>query len=126
MFLGDVIRFSIAARAEERGLEPLKEVLENFGGWPVVIGDAWDDTDFVWYEMIYKFRQVGYSIDYFVDFSVTADLKNSTTRIIDVIQETLSTFFHIFYQRFLLNSSTKRRSACPVASTSSKASTTRT
>jgi hypothetical protein len=33
---------------------------------------------------IYKFRLAGYSIDYFVDFSVTTDLKNSTSRIIDV------------------------------------------
>ena len=34
--------------------------------------------------MIYKFRRVGFSIDYFVDFSVTTDLKNSTSRVIDV------------------------------------------
>lgn len=72
------------ARAEELGLEPLKEILQQFGGWPVVVGDSWDDSNFVWYEMIYKFRRTGYSIDYFVDFSVTTDLKNSTTRTIDV------------------------------------------
>ena len=71
--------------AEERGLKPLQEILKEFGGWPVVIGDSWDESSFVWTEMIYKFRRVGYSIDYFVDFSVTTDLKNSTTRVIDVI-----------------------------------------
>lgn len=71
-------------RAEEVGLAPLKEVLEQFGGWPVVVGDSWDDSTFVWTDMIYKFRLAGYSIDYFVDFSVTTDLKNSTSRIIDV------------------------------------------
>ena len=49
-----------------------------------MVGDSWDESQFVWYEMIYKFRKVGYSIDYFVDFSVTTDLKNSTSRIIDV------------------------------------------
>lgn len=76
-------------RVEERGLEPLKEILAGFGGWPVVVGDNWDESSFVWYEMIYKFRKVGYSIDYFVDFSVTTDLKNSTTRIIDLDQATL-------------------------------------
>jgi len=59
-------------------------VLDKFGGWPVVVGDSWDEEEFVWYEMIYKFREVGYSIDYFVDFSIVADLKNSTSRVIDV------------------------------------------
>ncbi|EFX65281.1 hypothetical protein DAPPUDRAFT_333347 [Daphnia pulex] len=77
-------------RAEERvGLAPLKEVLDQFGGWPVVVGDSWDDSTFVWTDMIYKFRLAGYSIDYFVDFSVTTDLKNSTSRIIDLDQATL-------------------------------------
>ena len=72
------------ARAEEKGLQPLKDVLHGFGGWPVVVGDAWDEDAFVWYEMIYKFRKVGYSVDYFIDFSITVDLKNSTFRTIDV------------------------------------------
>ena len=72
------------ARAEEKGLEPLQEVLDEFGGWPVTMGDNWDEDDFVWYEMIYKFRKMGYSIDLFIDFSVTTDLKNSTWRTIDV------------------------------------------
>lgn len=76
-------------RAEEAGLAPLKEVLDQFGGWPVVVGDSWDDSTFVWTDMIYKFRLAGYSIDYFVDFSVTTDLKNSTSRTIDLDQATL-------------------------------------
>lgn len=59
-------------------------MLDKFGGWPVVVGDSWNEEEFVWYEMIYKFREVGYSIDYFVDFSIVADLKNSTSRVIDV------------------------------------------
>lgn len=50
----------------------------------MVVGDDWDEESFVWYEMIYKFRKVGYSVDYFIDFSITADLKNSTFRTIDV------------------------------------------
>jgi hypothetical protein len=71
-------------RAEEAGLAPLKEVLDQFGGWPVVVGDSWNDRTFVLTDMIYKFHVAGYSIDYFGDFSVTTDLKKSTSRIIDV------------------------------------------
>ena len=38
------------------------------------------------YDMIYKFRREGYSVDYLVDFSVTTDLKNSSWRIMDLDQ----------------------------------------
>ena len=38
------------------------------------------------YEQVYKFREYGYSVDYFVDFSVTTDLKNSSWRILDLDQ----------------------------------------
>jgi hypothetical protein len=55
-------------RAEEVGLAPLKEVLDQFDGWPIVVGDSWNDRTFVWTYMIYKFHVAGYSIDYFVDF----------------------------------------------------------
>ena len=73
-----------AARAEELGLQPLKEILQEFGGWPVVQGDSWDEESFVWYNNVYEFRRVGYSIDYLIDFSITTDLKNSSYRTIDV------------------------------------------
>ena len=35
-------------RLEEKGLEPLKEMLARFGGWPVVEGDQWDEEAFNW------------------------------------------------------------------------------
>ena len=70
--------------AEERGLQPLQDILKEFGGWPVVVGDSWEESSFEWTEVIYKFRRVGYSIDYFVDFSVTTDQKNTSARVIDV------------------------------------------
>ena len=34
---------------ERIGLKPLKEILEYFGGWPVVSGDKWDEEAFDWY-----------------------------------------------------------------------------
>ena len=46
--------------AEEKGLKPLQEILKEFGGWPVVVGDNWNESNFEWAEMIYKFRRVGY------------------------------------------------------------------
>ena len=38
---------------------------------------------------MYQFRDIGYSVDYFFDFSVTTDLKNSSWRILDIDQPSL-------------------------------------
>lgn len=46
--------------------------------------NQWNETEFNWKESVYKFRKMGYSVDYFIDFSIGVDLKNSTKRIIDV------------------------------------------
>ncbi|XP_043263785.1 neprilysin-2 isoform X2 [Colletes gigas] len=74
---------------EQQGLEPLLKILQNLGGWPVLEGDDWNDDAFDWKESVYKFRKTGYSVDYFIDFSVGVDLKNSTRRIIDLDQASL-------------------------------------
>ena len=36
-------------RLEEIGLAPLRELLEKFGGWPVVDGDSWSEDSFDWF-----------------------------------------------------------------------------
>lgn len=75
-------------KIEEMGLEPIKKIINDLGGWPVLLGpdEAWVDTNYIWYEQVYKFRKYGYSVDYFIDFSVTTDLKNSSWRILDLDQ----------------------------------------
>ncbi|XP_039763286.1 neprilysin-2 isoform X2 [Pararge aegeria] len=74
---------------EARGVKPLLEMIERLGGWPVLLGDTWDDSTFTWDESVYKFRSAGYSVDYFLDFSISVDVKNSTKRIIDLDQASL-------------------------------------
>lgn len=70
---------------EERGLKPILDMLQRLGGWPVLDGDKWDeDGKFNWKDSVYRFRDAGYSVDYFLDFSIGVDLKNSTIRTIDV------------------------------------------
>lgn len=73
---------SIAA-IEARGVQPLLEMLLRLGGWPVLQGDTWNERSFSWEESVYRFREAGYSVDYFLDFSISVDVKNSTKRIID-------------------------------------------
>lgn len=76
--------FIIIALIEERGLDHVKILLKKLGGWPVLEGTEWNVGEFTWLQSVYKFRDAGFSVDYFIDFSVTTDLKNSTKRTIDV------------------------------------------
>ncbi|KAK7071727.1 NEDD8 protease nep2 [Halocaridina rubra] len=76
-------------RIEQRGVEPLQEILELMGGWPVVEGENWDASSFNWNTNIYINRKLGYSLDYIFDFSVTTNIKNSSWRIIDIDQPPL-------------------------------------
>lgn len=62
----------------------MREVLKNLGGWPLLEAEKWNEGEFDWRKSVYKFRRHGYSVDYFMDFSVGVDVKNSTKRIIDV------------------------------------------
>ncbi|CRK97823.1 CLUMA_CG011199, isoform A, partial [Clunio marinus] len=74
---------------EERGLEPLLNIHESMGGWPLLKGDSWDEKAWSWQKSVRDFRKRGYSPDYILDFSVGTDLKNSTRRIIDIDQAAL-------------------------------------
>ncbi|XP_061704428.1 neprilysin-2 isoform X3 [Cydia pomonella] len=74
---------------EARGTAPLLEMLRRLGGWPVLEGTAWNENAFSWEKSVYKFRAAGYSVDYFFDFSIGVDVKNSTKRIIDLDQASL-------------------------------------
>lgn len=65
-------------------MQPLLDMLKRLGGWPVLDGDSWDEKSFSWEKSVYNFRDAGYSVDYFLDFSISVDVKNSTKRIIDV------------------------------------------
>ncbi|CAL1682614.1 unnamed protein product [Lasius platythorax] len=74
---------------EERGLQPLLNNLRKLGGWPVLDAERWNEGDFTWKDAVYRFRRLGYSVDYFIDFGVSVDLKNNSRRLIDLDQAAL-------------------------------------
>lgn len=72
-------------RIEERGVEPTLRLAEKFGGWPVLVGDAWDpDAKWSWVETVHRFAEDGLSTAYIFTLSVQTDLLNSSRRTLDV------------------------------------------
>lgn len=69
---------------ENDGLNTMKKYLNRFGGWPVLEENWNDDNTFNWTNMLFKFRDNGFSVSYLFDVSVMADLVNSTQLVIYV------------------------------------------
>lgn len=70
---------------EEVGVKPYLKIVEQLGGWPVVVGDDWNkNEDWSWAQTIGEFSKIGYETNQIIDFAISIDLKNSTKRIVDV------------------------------------------
>ncbi|XP_008202440.2 neprilysin-2-like [Nasonia vitripennis] len=77
------------AQIEKTSDNDFREILKKLGGWPVLEGKSWDESSFDWKKAVYKFRNTGYSIDYFIDFEVEVDMKNNSRRVINLDQASL-------------------------------------
>lgn len=69
---------------EQRGNAPLTDLLNEYGGWPVVKGDEWNEAGWDWLDVIKRYRQGGLDTNILFSFTVTNNLKNTTTRVLDV------------------------------------------
>ncbi|KAL7013331.1 hypothetical protein ACKWTF_015335 [Chironomus riparius] len=74
---------------EDRGIKPLTDIHNKFGGWPVVKGTSWDESSWTWQQSIKDFNKQGFLTNYIFAFSVDIDLKNTTRRIISIDQPNL-------------------------------------
>ncbi|KAI5692897.1 hypothetical protein M8J75_003309 [Diaphorina citri] len=74
---------------ELQGLDHMKSILKQLGGWPVLEGTSWDEGSFTWEDSVYKSRRYGYGVDYFLAFGVGVNLKNNTERVIQFDQASL-------------------------------------
>lgn len=49
------------------------------GGWPVVAGDAWNDSNFSWLNAATTLEEAGYSVvDDLLEIGMQVDFKNNT------------------------------------------------
>lgn len=71
------------AAIEKQQLRPLVNLLEEFGGWPVVEGDNWK-FNLTWFDLILKFHNASYPYQHYLDFGVSVDKKNSTRQMLYV------------------------------------------
>lgn len=60
------------------GIQPLVEMLERYGGWPVVNGDNWNETNWNWIETIGKMSNDGFHTEAIISPTTIRDLKNSS------------------------------------------------
>ena len=64
------------------GTAPFTTVFNQMGGWPTVVGDAWNETAWTRQGAAVLSRNFGYSVSYFLSFAVSTDDKDSTKQII--------------------------------------------
>ncbi|XP_035217910.1 neprilysin-2-like [Stegodyphus dumicola] len=76
-------------RIERDGSEPLKEILRDLGGWPVVEGSNWNETSFDWMDTVSLMSRMGYSHNILMRLSVGKDDRNNTALIIKLDQPSL-------------------------------------
>lgn len=71
---------------ESLGDTPVRSALIAVGRWPVA-DSGWIENTWTWYDSVTSSRANGYSVSYFMSFSVSTDNRNSSRRIIRVRKE---------------------------------------
>ncbi|XP_062123109.1 neprilysin-2-like [Drosophila sulfurigaster albostrigata] len=71
-------------RIESLGSIPITTIANSMGGWPLIVGDKWDEDNWTWQDQIKKFHRGGFNMNYIIKFSIKVDLQNTTKRIMTV------------------------------------------
>lgn len=74
---------------EKLGTESLKTALHDLGGWPVVVGSSWNESQFDWINVTGAIRKSGFKPEMFATFKVIADVMNNTKNMIFVDEASL-------------------------------------
>lgn len=65
------------------GIQPLEDIIEKYGGWPVVKGDSWKSEDWDWLNVSQQISNEGLDT-LILESYVSIDLKNTSKRIVSV------------------------------------------
>ena len=48
------------AYIEDSSMRDAKDILEELGGWPVLMGNTWTHNNFTWYQLVEKANNLGF------------------------------------------------------------------
>ena len=65
------------------GVEPIKSELEKLGGWPLIEGDSWKESNFT-LDMAWEFMKNGHDNNYIFNLEVGLNLTESTKKVIGI------------------------------------------
>ncbi|CAG2167395.1 unnamed protein product, partial [Oppiella nova] len=82
----------ISSHIEAKGDEPLLDLMDKFGGWPVLESSQWNESNFNWFESYIKLRQIGVVDNMLISIFVDIDDKNSSKRVLYLDQPSLGLF----------------------------------
>lgn len=71
-------------KLNEQGIAPMVELLERYGGWPVVKGDKWNASSWNWIEIQKKMYGDGFTDSLILDISFGPYFKNSSKNVLNV------------------------------------------
>lgn len=97
---------------EKRGIQPMADMIQKYGGWPTVVGDLWNEHDWKWYDVIGPVLNDGLGVSLLLRMDVTTNQRNSTTRVLDVSKWhclTISKSCHFSFSQFPADRSTVAR-----------------
>lgn len=73
-------------------LKKMNEILDSYGGWPVIKGINWNENAFELINVIGKMRATGLATSYLFSLSIGANFKNSSMRTLRVIDYSLTQY----------------------------------
>ncbi|KRT83254.1 Peptidase, partial [Oryctes borbonicus] len=77
-------------RIEDMALTPLKTFLAQFGDWPVVKGDEWNEAKFDWTQTVGEIEKEGFNSNLLMSLVIQPDSKNSSKSIITIDEAELA------------------------------------
>lgn len=73
------------AEIDERGEKPLNDILKEVGGWPVLLGDDWKESEFDWVRTVRTLENIGLSAsDSLLEVGMSVDYRNNTRYVVSV------------------------------------------
>jgi len=69
---------------DQIGLTAISAIQSELGGWPAVVGSAWQSASFSWQQQVAAMSRKGHSVSFLINFDIDIDYKDNRRRLINV------------------------------------------